>query len=326
MLTGAVIGFGSVGQALTARVNGRSDARITAVCDINKARLDLAQNMFSVAVQDEVQKVLEIDLDFVLVTSPNAAHSKHVIAAARAGKHVFCEKPIALNLSDADAMIEACRAANIIDFVNYSLRFTRAYQKLHELVVAGEFGEILSLWRNTVRGYPLYSSGFRHFAVCNPDISGGWAVHCACHAIDILYWLGGPVTTVYGQTNTSVPGASSEEIVQAVLRFENGAVGMIQDTMCPIFDNTGGIVGTRGSALFHQHNRSEAPVLRIKLDGKTEEHLETSDGNNEMALDLFFGCIRTGQPSPSTLKEARNSLAIALAIQESNRTGTVIQF
>jgi predicted dehydrogenase len=140
-----------------------------------------------------------------------------------------------------------------------------------------------------------------------------------------MSWIAGPYESVYSQMQTSVGQGSSEEIVMAVMRFKNGAVGMLGDLICPIADTQAGVVGTKGSAMITDTGRKGA-VLRVKLDGQDEQNIDVSQPPMEaQGLSSFFNSIKTGAPSPSTIKEARYTLSVALAMQESNRTGKVIK-
>lgn len=325
VLKGGVLGFGNIGQNLTQYINGMKadEARIVAACDVAEPQLALAREQYGLSATAEAQTLLDMDLDFVMVVSSNSAHADQVVAAAAAGKHIFCEKPIALSLDEADRMIDAVEAAGVINVVNYSMRYIDGYLKFKEMADAGTLGEILSVWHFMTRGYGLYSAGARHWAVVNPERSGGWTVHHACHSIDFLYWVNGEITKAYCNTQSTLPDKSSEEFLLGNLTFANGAVGMVGDSTCCIREHHTGIIGSKGSLLMtgeHEHT-----VMRLHLEGEAEEQLIPAVDSKRPGggTDHFLECIRNGTRSPNNLRAARHSLAVALAMQESARSGEV---
>src|SRR5512136_2355864 len=167
ILKGGVVGFGNIGQNLTNYINQqRGDvARIVAACNRGQANLDLARDAYGLAVTHDVEELVRMELDFVLVVSTSHVHADQVVAAARAGRHVFCEKPIALNLPDADRMIAAVESAGVVNVVNYSMRYIDGYGRIRDLIRAGELGRVLSICHFKTRAYGLYGSGARHRAV-----------------------------------------------------------------------------------------------------------------------------------------------------------------
>lgn len=325
-LKGGVLGFGSVGQNLAMHINQqRSDvARIVAACDINQDQLDLAKETYGLVTTPNAAELIAMDLDFVLVVSSNHAHSNQVIRAAEAGKHIFCEKPISLSLVEVDRMIKAVEAAGVINVVNYSMRYIDGYLKFKQMADEGRLGKILFVWHMMTRGFGLYEAGARHWAVTKPEQSGGWTLHHTCHSIDFLCWINGPIAKAYCNTQTTLPDSSSEEVLLGNLTFANGAMGMVADSTCVIREHHTGIIGSKGSLLMTGEN--EQTVMRLHLEGEKEEQLvPTIDSKRPGGgIDHFIDCIQQGHQSPNSIRQARHSLAVALAMQESARIGQAI--
>lgn len=326
VLKGGVIGFGNMGQGLTRYINQhkKDQAQIVAACNPDGANLTVARDDFGLSVTHNAGKLVNMDLDFVLVTSPSHVHAEQVVLAAKAGKHVFAEKPIALNLADADRMIQAVESAGVINAVNYSLRYTDAYLKIKDLVDSGRLGDILSITYIKLRGFGLYGAGARHVAVVNAEESGGWAVHDACHNTDLLYWLNGPIKTVYATTQTTVPAKNSEEVVLGNFTFANGAIGQTGDSVCNIRGRYTQIIGSKASLLMTGEH--EATELRFQPEGASSAEIIPAVDSKPpgIGIDHFLECIRNNHPSPNSIRDSRHSLAVALAMQESARTGQVI--
>ncbi len=325
LISGGIAGFGNAGRSfaqflLTHRAGA---VRLLGACDPMPAA-QAAARACGLAAMGDLDELLRLKPDFLIIASTSAVHAAQVEAAARAGCHVFCEKPIALNLPDADRAIAAAEAAGVVTQVNYSLRYIEAYRTLRQWVDQGRFGQLLAVNHSRTRGYGLYAGGARHPAVISPEMSGGWSVHHACHGLDLLYWLGGPLKTIYGRTNTTAPGGS-EEYVDAVLGFASGATGRISDSVCRMRDHYTQVIGSAGSAVLT--GEREHTQLRFHAENAEREELvavrDVKDPGR--AFDRFFECIRAGRPSPDSLRDARPSLVAALALQESARTGQVVR-
>ncbi|MCB0082465.1 MAG: Gfo/Idh/MocA family oxidoreductase, partial [Caldilineaceae bacterium] len=99
-LRGGIFGFGNIGQNVAQYINGRqhAEAQIVAICDVDAAQLQLAREQYGLHATPDMSELAQMDLDFVVVASPNAVHAAQVTAAAAAGKHIFCEKPVDLSI------------------------------------------------------------------------------------------------------------------------------------------------------------------------------------------------------------------------------------
>ena len=327
LLRGGVVGFGNIGQNLTQYINNnKSDqARIVAACNRGQANLDLARDQYGLAVTHDMRELVGMHLDFILVVSTSYAHAEQVVLSAEAGLHVFCEKPIALTLQDASRMIEAVESAGVVNVVNYSMRYINAYLKIKDMIDSGQMGRILSISHYKTRAFGLYGAGARHRAVAEPEESGGWAVHHACHDIDFLYWINGPIKQVYAGMQSTVPHKDSEEVILGSMVFENGAIGQIGDSVCCIRNHYTLIIGTKASLVMTGEH--DATVLCFHREGNREAEIIPARDTKRRGggMDHFLECIQENKPSPNSLRGAYHSLEVALAMQESAHTGQVVQ-
>jgi predicted dehydrogenase len=327
LLRGGVVGFGNIGQNLTRYVNQTKEdqARIVAACNRGKANLDLARDQYGLAVTHDMRELVDMDLDFVLVVSTSYAHAEQVTIAAEAGLHVFCEKPIALTLKDAGRMIEAVESAGVVNVVNYSMRYIETYLRIKEMIDTGQLGQLLSISHYKTRAFGLYGAGARHRAVIEPEESGGWTVHHACHDIDFLYWINGPIRRVHAMTQTTVPDKESEEVILGNVVFENGAIGQIGDSVCCIRNHYTQIIGSAASLVMTgEHDET---VLCFHREGSREAEILTARDTKRPGggVDHFLECIQENKQSPNSLRTAYHSLEVALAMQESARSGQVVE-
>lgn len=327
ILKGGVIGFGGAGQGLTRYINQhkQDEARIVVACNRSQPNLKIAEEQYGLTVTQDVQELVDMELDFVLVTSSNYAHRDHVLASANAGLHVFCEKPLALTLADADQMIEAVESAGVVNVINYSYRYIDAYLQIKNLIDSGNMGDLLSICHQNTRGYGLNSAGMPHRAVTGYEESGGWTLHQACHGIDFVYWVNGLISQVYATMQSTMPNQVTEEVVMANVVFENGAIGQIGNSVCRIRDRYTQIIGTEASLILRGENE-ETELWYHREGEKNPERIQAQDKKRPGGgIDHFLDCIREGNSSPNSLRSARHSLAVALAMGESARFGQVVK-
>jgi predicted dehydrogenase len=201
------------------------------------------------------------------------------------------------------------------------MRFIDAYQRIRDLARSGELGEVLVVRHSKTRGYGLHAAGARHRAVEEPEESGGWTVHHACHDIDFLAWVHGPMRRAYARTVSTVPGGASEEAVLGIVDFADGAIGEISDSVCAVRDHYTQLIGKRASLVMT--GEAGATVLRLRREGTAADEIIPARDEKRPGggIDHFLDCVETGRPSPNDLASARHSLAVALAMRESARTG-----
>lgn len=205
-------------------------AELVGACDPIATRADGVAAKFGVpAFYDMDEFLAQKDMDAVAVLTPSGDHAQHVIACAKAGKHVVVEKPMALRLQDADDMIRACDEAGVKLFVVKQNRFNVPVVKAREALEAGRFGK-LTLGTVRVRWC-------RDQAYYDQDAwrgtwayDGGVLTNQASHHIDMLEWFFGDVVSVHARAVTALVNIETEDTAVATLKFRNGALGIIEAT------------------------------------------------------------------------------------------------
>lgn len=204
--------------------------QLVAACDIvpDKAR-KIADQFGIPAFTDMDEMAQAVDTDVFVVLTESGRHAEHVINLAKYGKHIIVEKPMALTLADADAMIRACDAAGIKLFVVKQNRFNVPVQKLRGALEGGRFGKLVL---GTVR-----VRWARPQAYYNQDawrgtwaLDGGVLTNQASHHVDLLEWMMGDVESVYAKAKTALVDIEAEDTAVVVLKFTNGALGVIEAT------------------------------------------------------------------------------------------------
>ena len=248
------LGFAVVGAGVAARYHAQAiaqsrGARLAAVCRADPARARDAEAEFGVPCETRYDALLaRKDVDAVCLCTPSGDHAAQAVAAARAGKHVLVEKPMALTLPDADRMIDAARQAGVRLGVAFQRRTEPSYVEVRRAALAGELGRPV-LGAVTVpylRPQAYYDSAAWR-GTWEHD-GGGALMNQGIHLVDLLLWLLGDVDEVEARMTTASHRIEVEDCVGATLRFASGALGSITATTsaAPGFPHRVEVYGTRG--------------------------------------------------------------------------------
>lgn len=261
------------------------------------------------------------DVDIVDICTPTPLHKPMVLEAAKAGKHVICEKPVALTLQDAQAMIDACAAAGIRFFVAMVVRFFPQYRLAKELVGKGRIGQLGVLRLKRVAYVPQMPVDNWYF---DENQSGGMVVDLMIHDFDYACWLAGEVERVFARRSQATEGAA--QYVQAIVRFKSGAVALIEGGWAyppGVFRTALDLSGTDG--LIEWNSDQAAPIQTFFPSARNEAVGLPVAGLSEdpYAAEIrhAYRAIQTETPFEVTGKDALEALRIALAVKESLFTG-----
>ena len=242
-----LVGFGLHAQGeLIPAIRQAEDFELSIVYDCSeKARG--AATASGLKVAESIEAFWECpQLNAVLVASSNESHVEYGLMAAHWGKHILCEKPLALEHADAVQLCEAVELAQVVGHVNYGLPFNDSFQRVQE-IVESELGSVQHLWIRTSRGFGNWLNGARHQVVANPYPSGGWTKHHLCHALSAaMVIMNKPVNSVYYRTQKSSVECPSEELIHAFLTFDDGSTAYINDGTTIGGFQDAGIVGLNG--------------------------------------------------------------------------------
>lgn len=271
---------------------------------------------YQTAYYDSQDAFLELDMDAVIICSENIRHKEMVLNAAKAGKHILCEKPIATNLADAQEMIDVCEDNGVILQIAFPVRFSTPIQQLKELIDQGELGEIVA-FRTTNRGQN--PGGW----FIEEDLSGGGAVlDHTVHMVDIMRWyLGHEITEVRAIVDSYFHGVDIDDAGLLTLEFENGVIAS-HDASWSRFneyptwgDVTIEVVGTK------QTVKVDALKEHFRLFTSGQKSLSNVFYGNDMDFGLirdFVDCVEKRREPSITGMDGLKALEVALAAYESS--------
>lgn len=259
----------------------------------------------------------------VYVSTTNELHRERVLAAAAAGKHVLCEKPLALTLDDARQMVRACAEAGVLMATNHHLRNAATHRKIRELVQGGAIGRPLFARVFHAVYLPPHLQGWR---IDKPAAGGGVILDICVHDADTLRFILGaePVEAVGLSQSAFLARDGLEDGVMAALRFDNGVLAQLHDAFTTPYAGTGiEIHGDKGSVI-GRNVMTQQPVGEVLLRDAGGEHAVPVAHEDLYARGVARFCAAMrgeGEPAATAIDGLR-SLATALAIAEACRTGT----
>ena len=228
MIRAAIIGLGTWGQHLVASVQGKSDAiRFVAGATRTRARAAEFANKHGIAMLDSYERVLaDSAIDAVVLATPHSQHSAQIIAAARAGKHVFTEKPLGLNRQDTTAAVRVCQEHKVTLAVGYNWRFQPALQELKRMLGEGRLGKLLHIEGNFC-GPSAYRFPRGHWRHDRDEVPAGGMTGRGVHVVDAMLHLGGHMESVVAQSFRLAQDFGADDTTSMLFRFKGGATGYL---------------------------------------------------------------------------------------------------
>lgn len=265
-------------------------------------------------------------IDAVYISTTNELHRDQALAAAKAGKHILCEKPLAMSLADARAMVQAANDAGVVMATNHHLRNAATHRAMRDAIKAGRIGTPLSARVFHAVYLPPHLQGWR---LDKPEAGGGVILDITVHDADTLRFVldSDPVEAIAFAQAGGMGKAGLEDAVMGVLRFENGVIAQFHDGFTTKFAETGlEVHGSEGS-LIGRNVMTQRPIGTVTLrDANGEQELPLDPRNlYETALAAFHAAV-TGSGKPSaTGEDGVWSLATGLAVVEAARTGVTVK-
>lgn len=313
------------------------NARLVGVCDIIRGKAEKIGKQFSVPYFEDMHEMMaSVDVDVVVVLTESGHHARDVIALCKYRKHIVVEKPMALKLSDADAMIAACDQVGVKLFVVKQNRFNVPVVKLREAIEQNRFSKLVlgtvrvrwcrqqnyydqDPWRGTWR------------------LDGGVLTNQASHHIDLLEWMMGDVESVFAKSSTALVNIEAEDTAVVTLKFKSGALGIIEATTATrprdlegsiSILGEGGTVEIGGFAV--NQMKTWSFVNPLQDDAQVLEKYSVNPPNvygfgHKAYYDHIVYCIEHDHQHLVDGMVGRKSLELINAIYESIETGKEVQ-
>lgn len=314
-----LIGTGVMGVTHARAWQQRPEFLTSVYTPSDKARAFAQQNNLNAC--HTLEELLR-QVDIVDICTPTGQHPGLTRQAAQAGKHVICEKPIALTLTEADEMIQDCQQAGVRLFIAHVLRFFPQYHAAWQQVQAGAVGHPKVLRLTRISAPPAGREW-----MLDETQSGGVAVDLMLHDLDFARWIAGEVTRVYAVNSRK----AGKVVAQANLTHASGAISLIEAAWAAptgVFRTSIDLAGTTGVIEWSSDTRpplqwhGSNPIADV-LDGP----IRPAAAGDPYALQLWhaYDAIQSGQPFLIEPADARADLALALAVNRSVQSGQPVE-
>ncbi len=311
------INFGILGYARIAKnhvipgILGAKNAHLYAVASTNVNRREEAMKDFPFEkAYDSYQALLEDPkVDAVYIPLPNSLHKEWTVKAARAGKHILCEKPLALSLKDVDEMIEAAKENGVKLMEAFMYRFTTRTRKLKELLAEGVIGEIKHI-NSTFRFKLDDLSDIR----LNKELGGGSLWDVGCYPVNLIGMMMQDEPEAVCALKVDRQGV--DDSLSAVLRYKNGVIATVNagfNSASCMFTEINGETGTL--LIRDSFDQTDTPILLVK-EGKTTEIPVPASLRYVAEVEDLSEAILNGREPGISLAETRRNIGVILRILE----------
>ncbi len=245
---------------------------------------------------DWYEMLADESLDAVYIASPVNLHAIHAIAAAEAGKHVLCEKPMAMNVEECDKMIAACKANNVKLGIAYYRRFFPVVERIRQVFSSGEIGKPIFCQINTFEFFNPGADHPRRWFVEKAKSGGGPMMDFGCHRIEILTNLFGKISRIESLSANVAFQREVEDTAALLLQFETGTCASLVVTHASHEPQDSlNIFGTKGSIHIAALNSGEIKIMSA-AETRTESHPPTPNFHTPLIQDFVDAVVNDYEP------------------------------
>lgn len=325
-----IVGAGSMGEAHTPAwqaLAGRG-AELVGILANRPGSAETFATRYGIQAYPSYEALLA-DVDIVDICVPTDMHADFTVRAAEAGRHIVCEKPIALTLQDGRAMIEACQQAGVRLFIAQVLRFVPQYSVAQQVVAAGQIGEpgVIRLTRAAYQPRKATDNWF-----VDETRSGGMILDLMIHDYDYARWIGGDIERVFAKSVRAIRPDAPGDYALVTLRHRNGAIAHVEGGWAyppGYFRTSIDIAGTDGAIEWisdtadplHLYQAQSAATETAEV-GLPLSLLDESPFVTQ--LRHFYDCVVNNTPFMMSPEDALAALEIGLAARKSLRTGLAV--
>jgi len=295
----------------------REDVEIVGIAEDNREYTAPYDSQYR--YYEDYNQLLAEPIDAVLICSENVRHAELTIAAARMGKHVFCEKPLGTTREDMEQMVAVCRENKVQLMVAFSNRYVQSVVRAKEVIDRGELGDIIAVHATNKGSLPK-----RTWFTEQQWSGGGALLDHSVHVIDLLNWmLSSTVVEVYAEADTLFHDIAIDDTGMLHFKYENGVIGVLDTSWSRASsfpmrrDLTLDIIGTRGSLTVDV--RKQINEVYSDKAGRLDWS-DWSDNLNDLVIGDFVDSLLAGKDVPISGEDGLRSTIVALAAYESVRS------
>lgn len=330
-----IVGTGSIVRTYAKCIAELADAHLIALYTKTENRKESAEKEFGVPVFSIMDHFLQNNIDLVCVCNESGRHGEAIKAAARAGKHVLCEKPLETTTEKIDEIIAICKAQNVTLGCTLQNRCSPDYVRVVDVVNSGKLGKLVmgNAHIDWYRNQSYYADSDWKGTM---EFDGGAAfINQGIHTIDLLLHLMGPVQSVFGKVATLVHDIEGEDVGAGILNFQNGAIGTITagTALYPGYPERIEIYGEKGSIIMEGGTIKAWNVKHVQAPNQASNENNgngsadpTAIGyqNHKKVIADMIEAIQNARSPMVDGAEARKAVAVITAIYESSKKEELI--
>jgi len=334
MLRAAIVGLGAWGQNLVASVQGRSGLiRFVAGTTRTPAKAAEFAQRHGIAMTDSYERLLaDSAIDAVVLATPHSMHTAEIVAAARAGKHVFTEKPLGLSKSDSIAAVRACADHGVTLAVGYNWRFQPALRELKAMLEDGRLGKLLHIEGNFC-GPSVYRFAKEHWRHDREEVPAGGMTGRGVHVVDAMLYLSGRIDSVVAQSLRLAHDFGVDDTTSMLFKFAGGPTGYLGTVIATAETWRMQVFGSKGWAEVGDVEHLTTWQMQVcfidpanVMQKNRPRVLEFPQTSTECAeLEHFAAAAMAGKPLAVPGGDEEHNVNVLEAIVESARTGNRIR-
>lgn len=317
-----LIGAGVMARAHAEALSSIADARLVAVADPIVERASEVAGLCNAQPYADYRDLLD-DVDAVWVCTPPFLHREQAETCAAAGKHLFVEKPLALNGADCQAIIDAAHAARVKLMVGHVFHFYPVFQEAYRRYEAGELGDLVTCWSKRLAApAPALMAPWR----ADPRQGGGLTIEVQIHELDFVTWFGGEPTSVRGLVTRDTADRSGVDVeMWALITHRSGSIGEVTGSSRARGSfSQRAIVGTNATIVTGDWEHMDH--LQLIREDKVTQVIPTPGYRTAVGAEdeHFLRCIERGEEPSVTGQDGRRAVELALAIVASSDSNAVV--
>jgi predicted dehydrogenase len=334
MLRAAIVGIGTWGQNLVASVQGKSELiRFAAGTTRSPAKAAAFCSRHGIQLFDSYEEVLKSrEIEAIVLATPHSMHAEQIIAAAKAGKHVFTEKPLGLDRETSERAVAACAQHGVTLAVGYNWRFQPALQEIRRMLEDGRLGKLLHIEGNFC-GPSAYRFGAGHWRHDRAEVPAGGMTGRGVHVADAMLYLAGKIESVHAQSDRLVQDFGMDDTTSMLFRFRSGATGYLGTVIATAETWRMQVFGSKGWAEVGDVEHLTTWQLRLcllhkenLLEKKKPEVIGFAPTSTERAeLEHFAQAVKDGRRLALAGGDEVHNVAVLEAIVRSAHDGGTIR-
>ena len=326
-----LLGYGWWGKTIAAQIAASPHLQLAGVAEIQPEALTAMASdplLSGIALHSDPAALLaQTDVEAVILCTPHPQHAQQIVAAAEAGLHVFCEKPLCLTLADARAAVAACERQQRVLGIGHERRFEPEVVALRALIASGELGEVLQIEANFSQDKFL-ALPKDNWRVSNTLAPVGPLTATGIHLVDLAIAILGPCETLWARLATLGSDFANGDTLGIMMGFPNGANAMISAVLATPFEGRFAVYGSKGWVEIRDRTHPEKPTgwdITTTLRGHTQTRRFAEPAPSvRLNLEAFARAVRGVAPYPVAPREMLANVAALEAIMTSVRQRTLV--